>query len=124
MSLVIHTIHGNRYVYDHHRVGTHIKTTYLGREKDIMVEDKISSDGYPGTSPSYPRAHKSADKRELTEYGKKRWDMVERVAEKMKKGELAGSHNGKIKVSKKVPEHLRGQVLYHEKEEKKIMGGK
>lgn len=123
MGLVIHTIHGNRYVYDHHRVGTHIKSTYLGRAKDILIMDRIPAEGYPVTSPDYPEAHKTADKAELSEYGKFRWDQVERVGEKIPKGELAGSHNGHIVVSKKVPEDLRGQVLYHEKQEKAIMDG-
>lgn len=121
MGLVIHTIHKNRYVYDHHRVGKQIKSTYLGKEKDIIVMDRISSSGYPVTSPDYPQAHMKADKFELSEYGKKRWKEVERVGERIPRGQLAGSHNGKIVVSKKVPEELRGQVLYHERKEKEIM---
>jgi len=120
---VIHTIHGNRYVYDHHRVGKHIVSTYLGHEKDILVMDRISSSGYPVSSPEYPNAHMQADKYELSEYGRERWGQVERVGKNIPKGELAGSHNGNIVVSRRVPEELRGQVLYHEKKEKELMDG-
>lgn len=123
MGLVIHTIHNKRYVYDHHRVGKQIKSTYLGTEKEILISDRISASGYPITSPDYSRAHKTADKRELSEYGRKRWDEVERIGRNIPKGELAGSHNGKIVVSERVPEEYRGQVLYHERKEKELMRG-
>lgn len=121
MSLVIHTINKQRYVYDHHRVGNKIKSTYLGREDKVLVQGIISSNGYPVNSPDYPAAHKTADKRELSEYGKARWDKVERLAVNTPRGELMGTHNGTISVSKKVPEKYRGQVLYHEKQEAEIM---
>jgi hypothetical protein len=124
MAIVIHTIHGKKYSYDHHRVNGRVVSTYLGRTDDIRTQHSISSKGYPVSSPNYPEAHRKADKEELKEYGTKRWDEVERIAESLPEQELAGSHNGKLIVSKKVPKELRGQVLYHEMKEKELMEGR
>ena len=121
MALVTHTIHGKKYIYDHHRVNGKVVSTYIGKANDISTQQTISSKGYPTSSKSYPESHKKADKEELKEYGKKRWDRVEKVAVDLPEQELAGSHNNKLIVSKKVPKELRGQVLYHEKKEKEIM---
>ena len=30
MAIVIHTIYGNRYAYDHYKVNKQLKSTYLG----------------------------------------------------------------------------------------------
>jgi hypothetical protein len=123
MALVVHNIHGKKYLYDHHRVNGKVVSTYIGKAEDIGTQQSISSRGYPVSSKKYPEAHRKADKAELKEYGTKRWDEVEKVAEDVPEKELAGSHNDKLIVSKKVPERLRGQVLYHEKKEKEIMEG-
>lgn len=84
---------------------------------------KIKRKGYPTSSKKYKQAHKLADKAELKKYGKKKWDAVERIAERLPAGELAGKHTkrGKIIVSKKVPKKYRGQVAYHEQVEHVIM---
>jgi len=124
MAIVIHTIHGKKYAYDHHRVNGKVVSAYLGKESDVGTQQTISSKGYPVSSNNYPKAHKQADKHELKEYGRKRWDKVESVVQDIPDEELAGSHNNKLIVSKKVPKELRGQVLYHEKKEKEIMDKK
>jgi hypothetical protein len=68
----------------------------------------------------------SANAAEKKKFGAKAFAAVQRVAKKLPKDELLGSHtkSGKIKVSKRVPKAYRAQIAYHERVESRLMRSK
>lgn len=88
------------------------------------IVSRIKSEGYPVSSPDYPRSHEEAQKYERQKYGKRRFKALEMIIkERIPKGELAGSHTkeGEILVSKKIPEEYHNQIVHHERFEHRFM---
>lgn len=103
MAIVIHTIHGKKYAYDHHRVGKKIVCTYIAPADDIITQSYITQKGYPMSDKDWKEAHTEANKAEKKEYGKEAFDKLQRKADKLfNKGELAGSF----------PENVVYEILY------------
>jgi hypothetical protein len=91
--------------------------------------NRIKSTGWPVRTKSgkirkgWKRSHMSANAAEKKKFGDKAFAAVQRVAKRLPKDELLGSHTkaGKIKVSKVVPKHLRSQIAFHERVEHRLM---
>lgn len=83
---------------------------------------RIKAIGWPISSKKWRGAHQAANKAEKKKYGKQ-YKALKKIAKKLPKGELLGSHtkSGKIKVSAKVPKRLRKSVAYHELIEHRLM---
>lgn len=75
-------------------------------------------------SKKWHKAHNAANKAAREKFGSKTAKSINKI--KVPSNELLGSHTraGKIKVSAKVPKHLRGAIAYHEKVEHKLMTSK
>lgn len=88
--------------------------------------DLIKRSGYPTTSKAYRKAHKEANRQEKQRFGVGAFKAINRIALKLPKGELLGSHTngGKIKVSSKVPRKYRKEIEYHERIEHRAMNKK
>jgi hypothetical protein len=93
--------------------------------RKIKVVSKIKKKGYPTAEKDYATSHEKADKVEKKTYPKG-YKKMQKVDDKIPKGELAGTHSkkGKIEISKKVPKKLRKEVATHEyvewKEDQKL----
>lgn len=87
------------------------------------VIKELKSNGWPTANKKYHEAHKIANKVEEKDYGKKAFKYMEKVDDKLKRGELAGKNTrtGKIEVSKKVPKAYRAEVAQHESTEYKAL---
>lgn len=72
-------------------------------------------------SAKWRKAHSAANRAVLKKFGSKVAKAVNKI--KVPKNELLGSHTraGKIKISSRVPKHLRPAIRHHEKVEHKIM---
>lgn len=91
---------------------------------DYKVVPKIPTKGYPISSPDYPGSHQEANKHEREKYGKRRFKALETIIkERIPNKELAGSHTrkGNILISEKIPEKYHPQIIFHEKQEHRIM---
>lgn len=76
MAIVIHTIKGNGYAYDHHRVGSKVVCTYLGPVSKGGTKEKYSlrqaehgggaklHNSTGKTTPASPKAPKAKDSKE------------------------------------------------------------
>ncbi len=92
----------------------------------IKIQQSISNKGYPTNNKCYTNAHKKANEAEIEKYGKKRFDELNTLINKiLPKGELAGSHtkNGIIKRSDKIPKKYWKQIDFHEEVEINNMEG-
>jgi hypothetical protein len=91
--------------------------------KSFESLDKLSDAGFPTHSKKYKEAHQKANKQEKEKFGKKAFEALEKIDNKLSKHELAGKNtkSGKIEVSKKVPPKFRTEVAFHEKVENKAL---
>lgn len=87
----------------------------------------IKKTGWPvftrsgAVSKTWERAHKASNKATLKRFGSKVAKSINRI--KVPSNELLGSHTrkGRLLVSSRVPEHLRGAIAYHEAVEHRLM---
>jgi hypothetical protein len=127
MAIVIHHLPYGDYIYDHHRVGSKIVTTYIGKVGSVRVVGKIPAKGYPINQKDWKYAHAQAQEAEAKEYGDNKFYALEQsIKKKIPKGELAGSNTpeGKLIAHKKLNPDEQRQTLYHEKVEMEILTGK
>jgi hypothetical protein len=78
---------------------------------------------FPVHTKGYAAAHEEADKEEKKAFGKKTYEALKKVGNKLKKHELEGKNlkSGELEVSVKVPKKLRKEVAFHEEVESKIL---
>ncbi len=98
---------------------SHEKSTH----PHYKLVDSLNDKGFPRDKNDYLEAHKMANKKEKSAYGKRPFKQLERIDDKLSKHELAGKNlkTGKLEVSKRVPKKLRSEVAYHEEVENKIL---
>ena len=84
---------------------------------------KLADKGFPTHSKGYKAAHREANKAEKKQFGKKKFEELEKYVRKSGKHELIGKNTktGKIEVEKKIPKRLQNEIAYHEKTENKIL---
>lgn len=83
----------------------------------VKIISKISNKGYPTNNKCYQQAHQRANKAEIKKYGKKRFNELNNLINKViPKNELAGSHTktGIRKRSEKIPKKYWKQIDFHE----------
>lgn len=87
------------------------------------VIKELKSKGWPTANKKYHEAHEIANKVEKKDYGSKAFKYMEKVDDRLKRGELAGKNTktGKIEVSQKVPKKYRPEVAKHESTEYKAL---
>jgi hypothetical protein len=91
---------------------------------NIIELPKIENIGYPTNQHNYKESHKKAVELQIKKFGKKEFDELKNwVNTNIGDDELAGSHDeeGNIMIRKDVPEHLKEQLIYHERIEKCLM---
>lgn len=86
----------------------------------FKVVKSIKREGYPTSQKDYSEAHSEASNAEKKKYPKG-YQESKKIDKKVSKDTLIGTHSksGKIEVSKIVPNKLRNEVAFHEKEEQK-----
>lgn len=88
----------------------------------FSLKEKIEDKGFPRNSPKYEPAHRKADEAERKAFPSG-YQKMKKIDENLPKDQLAGKNtkNGKLEVSKKVPEKFRKEVALHEKVESKAL---
>lgn len=89
----------------------------------FRIKTSIKNKGWPTDSSRYRTAHSSANRAEKKEFGKRAFNAVQKIANRLPPDELMGTHtrSGRISVSKSVPGKYRCQVAYHEQIEHRTM---
>ncbi len=93
----------------------------------MVIVKRIKKAGYPiftksgNHSLKYRKAHSIANKATLKKFGSMTAKAINKIS--CPHDELLGSHTkkGKIKVSSRVPKHLRRAIYYHEAIEHRMM---
>lgn len=91
--------------------------------KKVKVVKKLKAKGFPTANKHYEYAHEKASKAEKNKFGKKQYDKTIKLEHTINKNELLGKNDekGNIKIEKKVPKKLRGEIAYHEKKENQTL---